>query len=414
MLDPMGCNRVRETVEPATSGIRPQGQKRWAHQGITYTYNFEGYSSGYKRIADQWAPYGKGIWPFRPVRIDKLVRYLDPYWYGQSPVPSFCGSALYPAGSYLSSDCESYYFLTDLESQLPSDFSGIPNSAWVTLGEKWQNVLPDLAGGPDLFVFIAEITDIASLLQRRYVELSAKGAVTTASELHIQNAFVLKPLINDIKQLTRRFATLQKRARRIVDFAGKLLAAAASVSGTSVVSESSTPIDANWCIGRSGVCPAGGYVKTTVRSSYSLKVGGRFTYELPIFMQILNSGKLSYIDMMDLDLDAEAIWELIPFSFVVDWFLNTSKFFAWLKSFSGNELKVNMHDLYVKCYEEVSVSRQIVACHSSDTRYVKRTRLVRQVGPKALTDQLPWFKWPSFLQYTYGAALSWLLLHRKS
>jgi hypothetical protein len=287
---------------------------------------------------------------------------------------------------------------------------------WIDLQDKWNDALPALNDGPDLFVFLSELSDITSLVEQKVLTLSVPGVLTAGSTAHLTNAFVLKPLVSDIKSLIRRFATLRKRARRIVDYQRKLLSSGKiSVQDARQTLSTDVKITIHQCLGTSPynptkLCPNGACVKTTRMSTVTMSCGGLFTYELPIYMHTLRNTRLSYIDLLDLDLDADAIWELVPFSFVVDWFVNTGRILAWIKRHSGNELRVNIHDFYWIARQNVRVERTIANCRMAKTMSVERNYVLREVGQEALTARVPAFKLPSFYQWTYGLALSWLML----
>jgi hypothetical protein len=126
----------------------------------------------------------------------------------------------------------------------------------------------------------------------------------------------------------------------------------------------------------------------------------------------LDSQLSGVLKSIGIDASLESAWELIPFSFVVDWFFNTWRILSWFKSYDPSELKVTMTDMSVTVKTFSRVLRRLHwPCFIGDVEFmISSEQYTRTVGPEALASFLPWFKMPSFMQWSYGAALLWLLL----
>jgi hypothetical protein len=128
--------------------------------------------------------------------------------------------------------------------------------------------------------------------------------------LHLAWSFGLKPLLNDIKTLQKRFRSLKDDLRKTRTNAGKPVTTHLQVEGDMALISS----------GRIGSTHYNKYLVNTVRPLriVSVKAVKSAKFESPI-LQDLDS----LLGKYGANGPASFVWEQIPYSFVVDWFVNT-------------------------------------------------------------------------------------------
>lgn len=383
----------------------------------TFTYSVEEEA---ETFIDKYQPYGVGVWGMKPCTHTKVKRHnCRPYpYYGT--IPSFCPvgtDPYYQPGCNVTSTFGQTYFTFDDDTIIPS-VNPITNADWSKVGQKWEECLPSLEGdAPDLFVFFSEMRDIGSLIQSRVIQLSVPGVITALAAEHLTNAFVLRPLIGDIIRLVKRMKRARKTYLGLVANQGKVITRYVRHNvGTVSKQLDDVKIAPSWCVGGSSSvdCPLGAKYVDYLTQGHVINVTGKFIYRFPPGMEVLYGQTQNIIEAFDLDFDLDAAWELIPFSFVVDWFFNTWRILSWAKHHSLDDLHITNTDMSVTTKTYSRLGRTIHwPCFMPTTElYVESEQYSRVVGPDALASLLPWFKMPSFMQWSYGAALLWLLLRK--
>jgi hypothetical protein len=132
----------------------------------------------------------------------------------------------------------------------------------------------------------------------------------------------------------------------------------------------------------------------------------KFKYSLPDSLEVAEKS-LSYIlATLGLLPSIESAWEKVPFSFVLDWFLNTSLLFRKIKLGADALINVKVEDVCV-VVRRTGIVRDTVEgpCTSSKAGHVvRRFKYERTVG-RDLETYLPIFNMPSMSQLLTGLAL---------
>lgn len=207
---------------------------------------------------------------------------------------------------------------------------------WQGHYDRWEAVKPTMTTRANAFVFLYELRDLKRMfevipvkhLKRTWSSLFNKGAPRIISEVlgykpgdasaikylndaHLNYNFGWKPFLSDVKAFRKATLSFQERLTKFLVEQNRNLTRHKRVMPDPVtVTESSTVgIWKLWY---------------TVVSEYTLSSTFTFSYSLPA----TTSGVewRAWLDSMGLNLTAANVWRVIPWSFVVDWFWNVSKF----------------------------------------------------------------------------------------
>jgi hypothetical protein len=113
--------------------------------------------------------------------------------------------------------------------------------------------------------------------------------------------------------------------------------------------------------------------------------------------------------------DLHTVWEKIPYSFVVDWFVNTEKILSKIDVFGGSGLlsieevdeclAIKMSKRYVQNFFAPCLALSL-------QRVDEKSTYERMVGIGQLDSHLQYLKLPTFQQFLTGLALGTLVLTR--
>lgn len=364
---------------------------------------------------DVYEPFNKGIWNYKPCSSIKRSHSAPPYAYNgvcMCPGP-WDGATVTLDGPY------SGYLLPpeDLTSQITS----VSAASWNSLGRRWEAKLPAIdAGVPDFAASLAELRDITSLLEKRVIRFSIPSVCDFIAKTYVEWSFAVRPLISDILSVLHELVTWKRRITKLINQAGKVKTAHVSFRQDDSSTETLSRLSAGWCCyGTDTYCRRNGYISDVHMTGHVLGVTGKYRYRIPSYLEHANScidQVYAFRKMFNLILaDPETMWELTPFSFVVDWFFNTWRIFKWLKSVDPDEVRTEVTEL---CVTQKSFAKHIrvfyFPCFGGNHVSVNQVeKFDRWVGANALSERLPWFQWPSSMQLTLGAALSWLLLRSR-
>jgi DNA-binding phage protein len=132
-----------------------------------------------------------------------------------------------------------------------------------------------------------------------------------------------------------------------------------------------------------------------------------YRYAWPKALDGLQGSIAALFSSLGLSPGADTVWELIPFSFVVDWFLPLQ---AWFAQFQSDPSAVKTEILDLCMTKRLRYSYDIVArpmCPVNPEHVYGRVSVDhfrRAVGADLLT-RVPLFKWPNWMQISLGAAL---------
>jgi hypothetical protein len=193
--------------------------------------------------------------------------------------------------------------------------------------------------------FLLEIGDIKGLMNFWNPK---RGFVPNVAGAHLNYSFGWKPTYGDLLAMLNSMSSYAKKVKEWNDNVGKIVHKSTTV-GTVAGSKSGTLTDS----------PAVGYT-----TFYSGSITGKVSYHLryrikPIpKLNALAQGILGHLDAWGFELNPRIIWESIPFSFVVDWFLNVGTGLELLKH-DTLELPIDIVDSALQYKETTKIDVQV-------------------------------------------------------
>lgn len=224
-----------------------------------------------------------------------------------------------------------------------------------------DNMLPKLVDDHSLTVFIAELKDVPGMVRRLYAILrhfpAAVRAYLTrpASELssdYLATVFGWLPFVSDMKILTQKFLDAASKIDSFISGAGK--------EKTLHFQKALNPLtfqDLDYELPQRASLEYGAghledawllgvfdSLKLTVEQTRKVKnlkyhASLRYRYEIPHMEDLLTQFCI-VLDYWGIRPRITDVWELIPFSFVIDWFLGVQ---GWLSQFDTNWTRVDLH-----------------------------------------------------------------------
>lgn len=186
---------------------------------------------------------------------------------------------------------------------------------------RFNRVKPTMNSRANLAVFLYELRDIKrmfELLPKKHL-LDKRGkrfkdwrsALKYANGQHLNYAFGWRPFLNDVKNTFRGLSTFEERLSKFVNQANTDLRRHASDQ-----SESSGSYVWN-----------GGAWEATLSWSFTAKHTSTFwmNYSVPNYSE-RELRVRAYLDTLGLQINLANIWAVIPWSFVVDWFVGVGKY----------------------------------------------------------------------------------------
>lgn len=180
--------------------------------------------------------------------------------------------------------------------------------------DRWQAVKPSMSTRLNLSVSLMELMDIKKLwdiLPNKHFRLKDWHSVLHyANGLHLNYNFGWKPFLGDVLGVLETLNTFEARLSRLLREQNRPLRKRFSESGTKVESLWSTPVP-----------------NTPRTIEYDLSAQANFTscfdftYSLPDYkMQELRNR--AWLDALGLHATIGNLWQILPWSFVVDWFVD--------------------------------------------------------------------------------------------
>lgn len=175
----------------------------------------------------------------------------------------------------------------------------------------WQELLPKLESGFSLLNFLWELKDLPSLFKQalkasRFIKNSdiikilKKGNTKTASELLLAYSFAIAPFMADVESICDLLAACDKEVNKFIAEGKK----AQSYHYREDLGSSTTS--------------AGGsydrFLETETSAEYYATLRCKYLYKKPDVW-------VSLMRLWGLRVTPEALWNAVPFSFVVDWVL---------------------------------------------------------------------------------------------
>jgi hypothetical protein len=282
------------------------------------------------------------------------------------------------------------------------------------LGGKVEARLPSLRPNIDLFVFLAEAREIMELVN--VLKFQAGTLLEKAAGKNLEMHFAVLPMIGEMKSIIRMIASLKTKYNGLVKGAGKVHDLKASVINPLEKTVTEFYSDNYYPPGCTQDCPTGFSPSTYVLTSkyeeyYSATV--KYRYAMPEHSTEFGRKLGAILTTIGLDVSIESYWELIPFSFVVDWIFNTDRLFKALHlDDAGLDVSTEIIDCCVVrrglLRRNLEYNMPCFSMYTGNDIGLTDTSIVldRWVGDEAY-EMLngPWFKLPGFMQLHLGASL---------
>lgn len=254
----------------------------------------------------------------------------------------------------------------------------------------YEAMLPSLGGDVSLTNFLLELIELRLLLRffRQYgpeahtVADQLRDVLKKVSEGHLTWAFGIRPFIGDLQEIWNTLFNYEKRLKDFLARRNKPQKRFYSESGE----DKGTDADSY----------DGTYLfSITSESEWSVKwkrvATMSYTYDCADIQTRIDKLK-ALRDMLGLRFTPSVIWEAIPFSFVVDWFLGVGKFLESIEN-----------DLIVP---DVIITDYSVSYKSSISAHVNCTFNQGGYSGPAITHGLRWYERRRALPDTGGTPLS--------
>lgn len=369
---------------------------------MDYPYHFH-LTSAEKSIWDvggrrQWAttPYGFRFMLWKPVTINQWSVIAD----GSSASafvdvgPSNCWIA--PIGTYLAGEANTADgdFGTRLhalaDSRLPPD----PNPM-----DLWDRAKPTMETRANLSVFLYELRDLKRMFEvlpvkhfnRKWKDIfrysrgrptGRQGWLKYVNDQHLNLMFGWRPFLSDVKKFYRGMATFDERLSRFVNQAGQ------DLSRHRKKGPITTTIDESWTLPYDSHFRARliGQIESTYAAAF------RFAYSLPDYSPEELRWR-AWADTLGARIDLATIWAVIPWSFVVDWFVTVGKSLeqnsvAWVEPY------VNLHQAYHSARYSYSFTLELYpqggwTGPGSTVGRITGSKYVRTIGMPRFTIETP-------------------------
>lgn len=322
---------------------------------------------------------------FRPC-LHQRVRYLidapmthEATWYRQgttSTSPTALKQALW-TGLYAQALRTNYAQYT---IRVPA--TTVPSIAWDTLANvALSNMLPSLVADNSLVNFILELKDFRKLasslfsrnsgllntLKSAFSQEDYDKPLARVSKAYLSYQFAWRPLIRDIQSL---YSSLSSLDARIQDVINRADTPQQRYFGTDAIA--AQPVSDLW-LGNS-TAPQGGqgfgsYLNPRIRSRVTSESTAvryhatvRYRYPVPPALRTAAGRTKALLDTLGLNRDPSIIWNAIPFSFVIDWFVNVGGFLKGLRT-DNVPIKSEILDF---CHS-VKVERKVQLRHQSNS-----------------------------------------------
>lgn len=251
----------------------------------------------------------------------------------------------------------------DDESCFMSKDEFLPEMLLSLRREAMRVMVPNLENGFSLPVFIGELGDVRRMLggilkgiQNLFSLLGdlISSPVRTISQHHLSTTFGWQPLERDVKAIITRILNLRKDVENFLKHAGIRNTfhygrpLRATYYKPDLFVESDRVVNLPLGPGQDYAAMANWFDQLTFNVHKSVTVEDfsyhatlEFVYWIPDVGAL--EGALASLDRFGLNLSVSDIWELIPFSFVVDWFVNVQSILARFdRSACGQNLPVQV------------------------------------------------------------------------
>lgn len=277
--------------------MKPCEHSKWSFTPSTSAVTLLYYQCGTVKTQDVPYPYPDTDTAIDVVNAASLYYYLG-YGMYTDPAPALLTSCLTTAGTI--HDPSSHY-------------------------DRWLKAKPSMASRANMSVFLYELRDIKrmfDLLPNKHFSVGSwKEVLKYGNGLHLNWNFGWKPFLRDLHNVTQGLRTFETRLYKFLHGANESLV---RHSQDPVIEGQSCPPGADinyWSASWDGnfYSRHRSYWKATYRSTF------HFSYSLPA----LSYEELrwrAYLDTLGLAATPANIWAVIPWSFVIDWFVNVGEY----------------------------------------------------------------------------------------
>lgn len=355
-----------------------------------------------KYMRDVPKPFGTGVWQYQPCYKRDVVLLETPVGFDH-PCDGTDGH-FHPHGIYP--------VLTEYNLRPPVTASvvnvDIPVEARNRMIGRIEARLPSLRPGVDLVVFLTELGDIANTLEF----LSEKSAALMAASAHLTYNFGVAPLLPDITGVARQCVSLSRGMKSLRQGIGKVhdFSTTFSWDDDLIVKDYGMHRYTYQC----GAEPCLN-VYTYETGQHTLTAYIKYRYSWPEALSSIEQKLAVMLTKAGLFPNIDTVWEKIPFSFVLDWIFNTKQLF---KSFCLDQLGFDIiTDIVDACLVHKSIRTMRwdwyhrVGGHNGTAGLYTDTIMERWCGDQVFNTLSWWFKLPSFMQLSLGAALVGMLTH---
>lgn len=183
--------------------------------------------------------------------------------------------------------------------------------------ERWIRSKPSVVSRANMTVFLYELRDIKrmfDLLPKKHFSLGNwRDVLKYANSQHLNWNFGWKPFLRDLKQVAKAYMGYSDRLLKVMKNVGKALTTHAV--DELEISDTTTFV----------TCPDGWKADLIVSGKQTFHSTFDYSYTLPSYTD--NELFLrSFLDTVGLNISPANIWRVLPFSFVVDWFIGLGGF----------------------------------------------------------------------------------------
>lgn len=414
---------LREVTSSCTAVCNPK-------TGPITKLNYDFVSRSYGRqFADLYEKYGVGAWHFKPCRSMSVDcrRVASPLHSVRPNCPhmstgwnSFEGFIPIWTGSGLQSWSPAGVIMTPWSfATAGTDFSSLELTLeqlakpehWNRLSQQLNNKLPSIKPDTNYFVSIVEALlggiDAVKIKRMKTVLDKVAGGL-------LQWSFAVRPLISDIKGIEGTIYNLLHQWRILQLGAEKRRAVKTSVLvPIEYVTETLTnvcPWPPYWTSARCAN-PEHRILKYERITYDRIGVTMKYKYHFPKYASEVIGDVMGALGALGLVPSWDDLWELVPFSFVVDWVFNTDRILdRWRGLVDPHDVEIELVDICTTIAVEVEERWAVsgLQClQSGDFSICKYKMFQRQVGSDSLSSRLPWVMLPTSWQMALGAALAW-------
>jgi len=302
-----GVKRLREKNETIAYATRPKSQRAlpcWCrHKTVEYTF-------GYSPNSD-----------IRNTISSPTVKYLG---FGETVDNEMAGSTIGQAAA------KAALGVAYQDAAL--------SNAQSLLDSVWSRIKPDLTevSVPNFLWDIGQISSLWKLWNSR------RGFLANVANANLNYQFGWKPTIGDISAMVNAVRTLQQKLRDWERSVGQLKKRQLTVS--------------NNTIGKTGSAAVSSWGTVTWSVSFTQKVTAHIVFRPLPLKAYTDLEKLlrGTLDSLGFELNPKILWDAVPFSFVVDWFVNIGQYLERFKS-DTLELPIKLEAAYLQNKETMII-----------------------------------------------------------